>query len=128
LRQNAPDSLLLVLIDSNLRYFTPSQGYRPADRVLAEFSQRRALDGHVQRAIRFQRDRLAAWVALPGRVKRQALFNPRLVAESCKNRQTRTPGICIVRWPQPTLPRTLRLPFLIPTNRLINLETTPAAN
>ena len=128
LRQNAPDSLLLVLIDSNLRYFTPSQGYRPADRVLAEFSQRRALDGHVQRAIRFQRDRLAAWVALPGRVKRQALFNPRLVAESCKNRQTRPPGICIVRWPQPTLPRTLRLPFLIPTNRLINLETTPAAN
>ncbi|GGY12424.1 hypothetical protein [Paludibacterium paludis] len=70
LRQRAPDSLLLTITESTLRFFTPIQGYRQADETLADFGERQMHDTRIQRAIRFHRDMLANWAKLPGRIKR----------------------------------------------------------
>lgn len=70
LRNSAPDSLLLALTDSTLRYFALSQGYQPAEAVLIAFGQRHSHDPRIQRAIQFHRWVLDSWATRPARAKR----------------------------------------------------------
>ncbi|WP_215778821.1 hypothetical protein [Paludibacterium sp. B53371] len=61
LRQQAPDSLLLAISESSLRYSQIDQGYQQADQVLEAFGRRLPHDERVQRGVRFHRDMLASW-------------------------------------------------------------------
>ena len=85
-RQSAPDSLLLALTDSTLRFFTPTQGYAQADAVLAAFGQRQPHDARVQRAVRFHRAMLASWAKQPGRLKRDTF--PAIVVTATRPRDS----------------------------------------
>ncbi|MBV8046263.1 MAG: hypothetical protein JO171_03870 [Paludibacterium sp.] len=70
LRQAAPDSSLLALLESNLRYFTLAQGYAQAETVLTDFARRQPHDARVQHMIQRQREQMAKWIQYAGRSKR----------------------------------------------------------